>query len=339
MVWWELDARTKRYDECLVYERLPDGEVCYRHWTASDCTAYDHHGNALPELSFGHPYGRVPIVRVFDERKSRTGNTGQSRYEVMAELQKAIYNSRSELILGDVNGSHPTLMMPEELIQRDGKIRVGPTGVIVMPLDGTGRHVESKYLDVPKGSQAAVREHIGDYSDEALADAEMLKPAGTTLGATVSQSGVSKAFDVQRGNDYLSEVSETLAEAERLAAEFALVVLFDGNPSEADLASVKVQYPREFALSSTAEIAATIYAIQQGASGMGAMPEVEKELIGRLVVAGLPGIDDDRKEALLDEVRARVDAAATRHTAEAGKVASNDDAPGARNFAPSITPA
>lgn len=310
MVWWELHGLTRRYVQCLVFERLDDGSVCYRHWTEAECVAYDHFGKVLPKLSFSHPYGVVPIVRVFDEKKTRSGNTGQSRYETIAELMKAKYNGRSELILGDVAASHATLMAPEDLIQNDGKIQVGPSGVLVMKKKPDGSYQEWKYLDPPKGAQEAVRQHIQDYDDEALADAAMLKPAGMTAGSTVAQSGVSKQADLQEGNDYLSEVAETLADAERLAAELALVVLSNGRPSDADLAAIEVRYPREFALYSTAELASFIYAIQQSASGSGQLPEVEKELFTRLVSVALPGLSDERQQELKDEIHSTVDAKA-----------------------------
>lgn len=306
MLWWEVDPRTRAYSECLVFERCRDGHR-FRHWTPTDSNAYDPEGEWLPDASREHPYGRPPIVRVFDNRKHRCGNVGQSRYESIAELQRAIYNARSELILGDVQQSHAILQGPPEFVRGDGAIEVGPTNVLPMWSDTVGNQMAWSYLDPPKGGLQEVRTHVQDFMDEADRDAALLKPAGMTTGTTVAQSGISKEFDQQDGNDMLSEISETLADAEVSAARMVLLVLADGRPKDADLAAVEVNYPKEFGLASAADLSAAIVEFQGIAAAAGDMPETTGEMVKRLVAATLPGISDERMAELHTEIDAFVE--------------------------------
>jgi hypothetical protein len=110
MLWWRLDASGQRYAECLVLEHheTDEGpERRYRYWTAEGSTLFDPDGAALS--THAHPFGVVPIVRLFDRRKARCRNVGQSRYESVAERQREYYNRDSELILSDTTQAHPLL--------------------------------------------------------------------------------------------------------------------------------------------------------------------------------------------------------------------------------------
>ena len=108
MLWWRLDPTGHRYAECLVreyHEGLEGSVERYRYWTADESTLYDADGTVLSVTH--HPFGRVPIVRVFDRRKPRCKNIGQPRYEGVAERQREYYNRDSELILSDTTQAHP----------------------------------------------------------------------------------------------------------------------------------------------------------------------------------------------------------------------------------------
>lgn len=306
MVWWDVDPRTRAYSECLVFERCHDGRR-YRHWTATDSNAYDGDGRWIPDASREHPFGRPPIVRVFDQRKHRCGNVGQSRYESIAELQKAIYNARSELILGDVQQSHAILQGPKEYVTGDGQMEISPQRVLPIAMDGAGNQSEWGYLDPPKGGIQEVRLHVIDFMEEADRDASLLKPAGMVAGSTVAQSGISKQIDQQDGNDVLSEVSETLADAEVSIARMALLVLSDGRITPGADDAIKVAYPKEFGLASSTELAASMVEFQGIAAAAGELPECTSEGLKRLVAAMLPGLSDERMAELNDEIDAFVD--------------------------------
>jgi hypothetical protein len=316
MLWWEVDPRTRAYSQCLVYERCVEG-ARFRHWTAEESNAYDADGEWLREHSRVHPFGRPPIVRIFDDRKHRCHNVGQSRYESIAELQKAIYNARSELILGDVQQSHAILQGPPEFVRGDNAIEVGPSNVLPKWVDAVGNAVGWDFLKVPKEGQQEVRLHIQDFQDESDRDAALLKPAGMTTGSTVAQSGISKQYDQQDGNDMLSEISETLADAEISAARMALLVLTDGGLTEFD--AIKVVYPKEFGLASAAELAANLVEFQAIVAAAGSLPGCEGEGLKRMVAAMYPGLSDERLAELHEEIEARMEskAADDAMTAEA----------------------
>src|SRR4029077_10082024 len=81
MLWWTLD-RHCRYEECMVREGQDGGASRYRYWDAETYTLYDDRGKRIgpPE---DHPYGSVPIRRVFDRRRPRCRNIGLPRYEAL----------------------------------------------------------------------------------------------------------------------------------------------------------------------------------------------------------------------------------------------------------------
>jgi hypothetical protein len=138
-----------------------------------------------------------------------------------------------------------------------------------------------------------------------------------TTGSTVAQSGISKQYDQQDGNDMLSEISETLADAEISAARMALLVLTDGGLTEFD--AIKVVYPKEFGLASAAELAANLVEFQAIVAAAGSLPGCEGEGLKRMVAAMYPGLSDERLAELHEEIEARMEskAADDAMTAEA----------------------
>lgn len=297
LVWWEKDARG-RYLEVLVLERKGE-KVCYRHWTATDSNLYDARGVFIAAESHEHELGFCPVVRVFDRRKVRCKNVGQSQYESIADLQRAIYNARSELILGDVQQSHAQLQGNAKYLQKDAVVPVGPSNIL--PVDSEDK-IEWSYVEPPKGAQQEVRVHIQDFQDEADRDGALLKPAGMTQGTTVAQSGVSKIADQTDGNAMLAQRADTLERAEILASQFALAVITNSTPDKIDAKSITITYPKQFELYTLEDLSAALDDIQRTASLAGALPEVETELLQRMASVALPGLDDDRLKVLRTEI-------------------------------------
>ena len=317
MVWWKLDRR-RRYAECLVFEgrvRGDDGQERghYRHWTATESTVYTDRGDVVSVTP--HPYRRVPIVRVFDERRFRSKNVGEPRYGSQCELQRAYYNGWSELVLADIYAAHPTMQAPEPDVVNgpDGaetqSLRIGPDGILNQ-VWRDGQYWPASYLSAPTDGVESQRQHCLDYQDQADRDACLLKPAGSTTGQTVAQSGVSKAFDNQEGNDYLAEWSESLQDVEYLIAEYAHLVLTDG-AGGFDLEKVEIVYPKEFDLYSAGDLSAALADIQQLLAAAGAAPQFEAELIGRIIRNLLPGLDDRTFKEIHAEITDAIDAKAT----------------------------
>jgi hypothetical protein len=321
VVWWELDPRTRRYEEVLIFERCHEEGVHrarWRHWTATDSNAYDRHGDWLPDHSYEHSFGCVPVVRVFDRRKGRCGHVGQGRYEEAAELQKSNYNRASELILSDIQQSHAQLMGPASMCDRPGQLTVGPGGVLPMePINGgLGGYQEWKYLDPPKGAQAELRQHILDDQEKIDRIFCLQKPAGTNTRGAVAQSGVSKVMDDQSLVDMLTEDAEVLADAERALLSEVLAVLHDAAPDTPALAAVieatTITYPKDFNLQGPSDVADRATEFAGMMEQAGTAPEAEKEYVHRHVTASLTGLDDATIEKVRTENDALIEAKAER---------------------------
>jgi len=307
MLWWRLDPTGRRYEECLVLEpgeapeyegvglglglrHEPSGGPRYRHWTAEGSTLYDEDGEILQ--SAPHPFSRVPIARVFDNRKSRCRNIGQPRYEGVAERQREYYNRDSELILSDTTQAHPLLQGPEDFLQADGTVPVGPTWLLPKKKNIAGSSVSYEGFDVigfPKDGADSLRKNKADIRADVDRETALIRPSGTTGPA---QSGLAKLIDHADGNGRLAKIGQMLGRAERVAAELALTVLGDGPPPTGALAEIEVAYPAEFDLYTATDVAGAAADFQAIAARAGALPAVEALLLGRLLRLCLPGLGD-----------------------------------------------
>ena len=304
--WWVLERDGITYSEVVIFDRYgaSDSGPLYWHWTDTDVRAYRSNGVEIEALARDHAFGRVPMVRCFDRRLMRTTHCGRSRYAGVADLQRAVYNLRSELTLGDVQQSHALLQGPEDYCQSGDAIPTGPGGILPMKRTQSGGYQAWSFVDPPKGAQSATRDHVQDYQDEADRDAALAKPAGQTTGSTVSQSGISKIADSEDGNKLLAAVSTALQRFETAAAKMALVVLTDGQAKPAVLDQIKVTYPRQFDLDSLSDVAQAIDNIQRATAQAGALPLTEAELLKRAAMLALPGLSPEKTEAILAEIDA-----------------------------------
>ena len=313
MLWWRLDAAGHRYEECLVREFAEveaDGDVAtearYRHWTAEGSTLYDADGVRLAATP--HPFGRVPIVRVFDRRKPRCRNIGQPRYEGVAERQREYYNRDSELILSDTTQAHPLLQGPEDFVQADGTIPVGPSWLLPKKKNVQGGATTYEGFDVvafPKGGAESIRQNKADLRDDVDRDSALVRPTGRD---GVAQSGLSKVIDHADGNNRLAKIAKILGRAEELIAELALVVLDDGlDPLASVLAvndEVRVAYPTEFDLFTAGDMARATGNFQALLADSGALPLTEGLMLSRLMRLCLPGLGDAQYAECDAEMRA-----------------------------------
>ena len=290
LLWWRLDPTGNRYAECLVreYAEVGDGlEARYRHWTAAEATLYDDEGETLSVTP--HAFGRVPVARVFDRRKPRCKNIGQPRYEGVAERQREYYNRDSELILSDTTQAHPLLQGPEDFIQADGTIPIGPSWLLPKKKNTQGGATTYEGFDVvqfPKDGAESIRKNKADLRDDVDRDSALVRPTGRE---GVAQSGMSKAFDHADGNNRLAKIAKVLARAEEIIAEMALAVLGDGEP---DASVVRVAYPTEFDLFTASDMASVMASFQSLLAVAGAMPVTEGLMLSRLMRLCLPGLGD-----------------------------------------------
>ncbi|WP_158633309.1 hypothetical protein [Tautonia sociabilis] len=308
MLWWRLDPTGQRYEECLVLERheTADGpETRYRQWTAEGSTLYDESGTVLAETP--HPFGRVPIVRVFDRKKPRCRNIGQSRYEGIAERQREYYNRDSELILSDTTQAHPLLQGPEDYIQPDGTVPIGPGWLLPKKKNVQGGQATYEGFDVvefPKESAESIRRNKADIRDDVDRDASLVR---TPVREAVAQSGLAKLIDQADGNNRLAKIARVLAQAERVAAEFALMVLGDGPPAAELLAGIEILYPAEFDLYTADAVARAAADFQAIAGRAGALPTCEALMLSRLLRLCLPGLADPQYSECEREIASYVE--------------------------------
>ncbi len=313
--WWRLEPVTGRYAELIVFERHDDGPV-FRHWNTIDSIAYDADGDYRRDLSFRHGLGRVPIVRLFDKRVLRLRNVGKSRVLSIAEHQKAAFNLESEQVLADAFAAHSLLQVPPGLDQAQAEVKVGPGGML--PAGKlNGAVVDWKYVTPPPSTQESRERHLGRIADAVDRASFRVKPAGaSSTGPTTMQSGIAKAIDHSEGAKVLSEIAETLADVERVVAEYALWLAAGGPPDADALESIAIEYPREFQFDDPADLALSIQILQQLAGAAGLLPEAETDLLQKLIATLLPGVEPDRRDELLDEVKSYVASRARQRDAD-----------------------
>jgi hypothetical protein len=302
MLRWRLDPTGQRYAECLVREvhETDDGPATrYRHWTTDESTLYDDQGNTLGVTP--NPFDRIPIVRVFDRRKPRCRNIGQPRYEGVAERQREYYNRDSELILSDTTQAHPLLQGPEDFVQSDGTIPIGPSWLLPKKKNtqgGAATYEGFDVVDFPKDGAESIRKNKADLRDDVDRDSALLRPTGRD---GVAQSGLAKAFDHSDGNNRLAKIARNLARVEELAAELALLVLDDGltEPYE-----ILIAYPTEFDLFTAGDMAQATASFQGLVASAGALPLTEGLMLARLLRLCLPGLGDLQYQACDEEIEA-----------------------------------
>jgi hypothetical protein len=309
VVWWELDAAGDysrilvRETRCKIDKRgSHDEEDVYRYWDGSQWILYEAKGKEIDRRD--HRFGRVPIVRVFDQRRPRSANVGKPRFESIAERQREVYNLDSERILSNTLQAHPITQGPEDYASGDKQVPLGPDYMLPMKkVEGMGGQTfyqEWKVLDFPKGAAEELRTCMHDQEEAIDRTAHLTKPAGATgaTGRVVGQSGISKRLDHQTGNAFLAKLSRVLKNAERKIAEFALSVLTEDRLTPAQFAAevnaITIGYPTQFDLFDASELSKAITEFQSIAASAGAMPEIEGEMLASLVRTILPGRDDDQ---------------------------------------------
>lgn len=305
VLWWRLDD-VGRYAEVLIRECVDDGAhvVRYRHWTSERSEVYDADGTKIG--THEHGFGVVPIRRVFDRRKPRCRNIGQSRVEAVAELQREYYNRDSELILSDTTQAHPLLQGPEDFVQADGTIPIGPSWLLPKKKNATGGNASYEGFDVvdfPKGGADSIRVNLDRLRSRFHDLTKIARPAGSagSNAGTVAQSGVSKAYDHDELHAVLASFAQTLQQAEHLAAGMALTVLSDGAPPP-DADKVTITYPTAFSLYAAEDLIKIGVEIQAFLGAAGEAPETESALACEAVRKAMKGRTDAEYEAMDVEI-------------------------------------
>ena len=306
--WWTLDSDGD-YEEILIREIRNDQSAQWCYWNDEVYARYDSSGKLVGTVS-DHDYGEVPIIRVFDRRRPRSRNVGLPRYEMVAEMQREYYNRDSELILSDTTQAHPLLQGPEDFVQPDGTIPMGPNWLLPKKKNMAGAtavYEGFEVIEFPKGGADSIRMNLDRLRDGVDRLAGLTKPAGAagTQGQTVSQSGISKQLDADVGHDLLGNISKTLQRAEQAIAKlFWFVEGNPGDPQEDMAAKTKIQYATEFNLQSAQDIGSLANRYQEIIGSGGKSPLVEGKLIERFVRQAISGLDDAEYAAMTQEIQA-----------------------------------
>ena len=328
MVWWRTDA-AGRYLECLVREYIDaadrvdydkngtavdpedsgdigetwrQGYVRWRLWRSDESILYNFDGSEILDR-IPHNFGRVPIVRLIDQKKHRTRTVGKSRYEAIAEYQREYYNRDSELILSDTLQAHPFLSGPEDFCKADNTLSVGPGYLLPMKKNTeSGAYQGFEYVSPPKDPAESLRRNKEDLVEMKDRRACLIKPAGAGSSGTVSQSGISKQLDAHTGHKFLTSIAKSLARAERFLAEYALITLRGRAVTQDDRDIIKVLYPSRFELNGAADLIDCTSKLQLVLANCGNAPNTERELIQATIRQLLLGLGDDEYAALDDEI-------------------------------------
>lgn len=319
VVWWRLNP-DRTYAECVVREMADDPSdpakqvERFRHWTAEEWTLYAADGVVIEQGA--HPFGRVPIERLTLDRKALCEAVGRTPIEAVAERQREYYNRDSELILSDTQQAHPLLQGPEDYVNADGTIPIGPSWLLPKKKDMLkGGYEGFDIVQFPKDGADSIRTNKSDIRDDVDRAAGLSKPAGAagTGANTVAQSGVSKAYDQSTLVNLLGRLASHLQTAEIRIARLALTVLTDGASDPAE--EVTVLYPRQFDVHGASELATMAADIQATIAESGRAPELEKQLVMGMVQIALPGLDDAKLREIEDEVEAAIASSAQEREA------------------------
>ena len=311
MLWWRLDPTGQRYAR-MPGPRVPRG----RRRARGPLPALDRPTSrpsttttARSSRSRPHPFGGVPIVRVFDRRKPRCRNIGQSRYESVAERQREYYNRDSELILSDTTQAHPLLQGPEDFVQADGTIPIGPSWLLPKKKNtqgGAATYEGFDVVDFPKDGAESIRKNKADLRDDVDRDSALVRPTGRD---GVAQSGLSKVIDHADGNNRLAKIAKVLARAERGRRRAGADSSSATARPAAEPSAIEVVYPTEFDLFTAGDVAgADGRASSRSSPAPGPCPITEGLMLGRLMRLCLPGLGDAAVRRCDAEIEAYLDA-------------------------------
>jgi hypothetical protein len=333
MVWWRSDS-AGRYREALVREYVDPADrldydkngnaidpedpgqagttwrrdfVRWRLWRSDESVLFDYGGDKILTRT-PHNFGRVPIVRLIDQKKHRTRNVGKSRYEAIAELQREFYNRDSELILSDILQAHPFLSGPEDFCKADNTLSIGPGYLLPMKKNSeSGAYQGFEYVSPPKDPAESLRKNKSDLVEMKDRRACLGKPPGVGSAGTVGQSGISKQLDAHTGHKLLTAIAKSLARAERFLAEYALLVLRMAEVRPEERQTISVRYPARFELHDSSDVIDGLTKIQQCLSVVGKAPNLERELLQAATRQLLLGLTDEQYAELDEELQTLVE--------------------------------
>ena len=184
---------------------------------------------------------------------------------------------------------------PEDFIQPDGSIPIGPGWLLPKKKNNTGNTVTYEGFEVVsfnKDGAESIRRNKADIRDDVDRDSALVRSVERNGQV---QSGVAKAIDLHDGNNRLAKLAKALARAELQIAKLVLTILHDGDFQKVakDVRNIRIEYPSEFDLLTTGELADATRGFQRILSESGRLPLTEGLLLRRLLRLCMPGLADD----------------------------------------------
>lgn len=215
--------------------------VTYKLWTRSEWFIFDVNGER--KQSGTHPLGVVPVVPFYNKRSKKVRNfLGVSVIADISFIARDVYNSCSELRQILREQTFATLTMqgnPEDYKEKE----VGTNRGLMYPAEMN----QPAYISPDSANAEAYFNHI-DRQISAMFKLAKLEGASAKFegNKTVTQSGISKAFDFNETNQALSEKALNMEDG-----EMRMWTIF--GKWEGKEFTGKIDYPDEFNVKSLNE--------------------------------------------------------------------------------------
>jgi hypothetical protein len=315
ILWHKLDYTKRYYIEVNVLEyhtiedptsRLTERIARVRHWTREGWTLYETDGRIVDQGT--HPYRRVPIVRLFDQRHVRVEHVGDPRFFGIVEKSREYYNEESELIYAMTLQCFAILQAPPANSNDAGDaIPTGPGMVYFMePFNDVLYGYQ--YISPSTSPLEFMVERLHRLADQMDAEGGLSSPlTATSDHGTRAASGISKSFDQEEASNILAGISMSLQASEYAVAELAATVLNDRPPTRDELQAVQVIYPTQFNLLTYQQMAVMIESYVYARDNAGKIADPEEYIINWLTDYMIRGIDQESRDVMTDQIKAYVE--------------------------------
>ena len=225
--------------------------------------------------------GRVPVVPLFNTPPLEHSILPPPSMLPIAKTAKYIYNACSWLGQIFKNQAFSILTIPSKI---DKGFNIGTNNAICF--DGeVSKHAPS-FISPASGPAETLSDHIK------MLVSEMYRQTGLSFvtGTNTESSGYSKQWDFETTNQTLADFANAIQQAEYDMIE--IFCLWQGIKAD-----YQVDYPDDFGVQDIA----TEIEKAQAILDLGYGPEVQKEVLKRIIAAVFPDLPDERVEEIIKE--------------------------------------
>jgi hypothetical protein len=197
------------------------------------------------------------------------------------------------------------LQGPEDYVQADGAVPIGPSWLLPKKKNTGGGNATYEGFEVvqfPKDGAESIRQNMYNIRQDVDRDAKLIQPSliSDSGKGQIEQSGISKSIDAKPASSRLIQIADALARVETIAAEYALIVLTNGNPpittDDDDSASeLEIVYPASFDLYTASDVAVAISDFMELAAKTGnkGLEDIETAALERHIRLAMPCLRDE----------------------------------------------